>query len=74
MVRKKAAEKLYLFLLGLEDPSLLNLDSENLDNVSIILTDTNWAEAISEIKDQRNLIASMLNITLDNLIKTKAHK
>jgi hypothetical protein len=74
VVRKKAAEKLYIYFIGLEDSSIFNLTIDDVDTIGIILSDTNWTEGISIIRESRNTIAKMVNINLDNLVKTGGSK
>lgn len=74
VVRKKASEKLYIFFIGLEDPSMFDLTLDQIDTIGIILSDTNWTEGISIIRESRNTIAKMVSINLDNLVKTGGSK
>ena len=74
VVRKKAAEKLYIYFIGLDDPSFLSLTPDDVYSIGIILCETNWTEGISKIRDNRNTIAGLLNINLDNLMKTGGKK
>jgi len=57
--------------LSVEDPTNLGLTEEESESISLILCDTNWTEGVSVIREQRNIIANILKIDLDNLVKTK---
>lgn len=64
VVRKKAAEKLYLYLLTIEDPEFLGIDQDTLDNCGLILAETDWTLSIKEITPYRNSVAGLLLISL----------
>ena len=65
IVRKKAADKLYLYLLSVEDPeTLLGIDQDTIDNLGILLADADWGLPIKTIVDTRNEISNMLKIDL----------
>jgi hypothetical protein len=57
--------------MSIEDPEVLGFNSDEIETVCLFLTETNWAEPITQIKEQRNQIAEMLKINLDNLVKIK---
>jgi hypothetical protein len=71
VVRKKASEKLYLYILGLDDPETLGLTYEDVDTITCLLSEINWTDPVASIKDGRNKIADMMNINLNNLTKLK---
>jgi hypothetical protein len=64
VVRKKASEKLFIFLSGIDEPEIIGIDEEKLDNANIIIADTDWTLKFSEIKDKRNELAGYLNIKI----------
>ena len=64
VVRKKAAEKLYLFLSGIEDYESFGLTDEEFEHVNSILTEVDWTERVINIKERRNVIADILKIKL----------
>lgn len=63
-VRKKAADKLYLYLLSIEDPNEIGLEQDEIDNISIILGDTDWTLPSKTVAEIRNEIAALLKITM----------
>ena len=63
VVRKKAAEKLYLFLSGV-DYTLFELGDDEFEHINSILTEVDWTEKVINIKDRRNIIADLLKIKL----------
>ncbi len=65
VVRKKAAEKLYIFIIGMEDPSLVNLGYDEIDEVNVLLSEVNWGEPVKNVKEKRNTIAKLLNINIE---------
>jgi hypothetical protein len=65
VVRKKASEKLFIFIASLDDPLQYELESDDVDNVTILISDTNWTEAITSIRDNRNTIAQLLKIDIE---------
>ena len=64
IVRKKAAEKLYLFLSGIEDYESFGLSDDDFEHVNSILTEVDWTERVINIKEKRNVIADILKIKL----------
>ena len=64
VVRKKAAEKLYLFLSGIEDYESFGLTDEEFEHVNSILIEVDWTEKLINIKERRNAIADLLKIKL----------
>ena len=64
VVRKKAAEKLYLFLSGIEDYESFGLTDEEFEHVNSILIEVDWTEKVINIKERRNTIADLLKIKL----------
>ena len=64
VVRKKAAEKLYLFLSGIEDYESFGLTDEEFEHVNSILIEVDWTERVINIKERRNTIADILKIKL----------
>ena len=64
VVRKKAAEKLYLFLSGIEDYESFGLNDEDFEHINSILTEVDWTEKVINIKERRNVIADLLKIKL----------
>jgi hypothetical protein len=70
VVRKKASEKLFLFLTGLDETNNIGITEEQLDNANILIADTDWTLKVIEIKESRNKLAQELGIDL-NLKKTK---
>ncbi len=64
VVRKKAAEKLYLFLSGIEDYEAFGLTDEEFEHVNSILIEVDWTERVINIKERRNTIADILKIKL----------
>ena len=64
VVRKKASEKLFIFLSGIDEPENIGLDEEKLDNANIIIADTDWTLRVAEIKEKRNELAGYLNIKI----------
>ena len=62
---------MYLYILGVEDPETLGLTYEDVDNISCLLSETNWTDPVAVIKDARNNIAEMLKIDINNLNKIK---
>ena len=64
IVRKKAAEKLYLFLSGIDDYESFGLSDEDFEHVNSILTEVDWTERVINIKEKRNAIADILKIKL----------
>ena len=64
VVRKKAAEKLYLFLSGIEDYESFGLNDEDFEHINSILTEVDWTEKVINIKERRNVIAELLKIKL----------
>ena len=64
VVRKKAAEKLYLFLSGIEDYESFGLSDEDFEHVNSILVEVDWTERVINIKERRNTIADLLKIKL----------
>ena len=63
-MRKKAAEKVYTFFLTIDDGSAYNLSSEEIETVTNLVSETNWTQAIQDIKESRNLIADVMKIAL----------
>jgi hypothetical protein len=70
-VRKKVAEKLYLYFMTIEDPSIYNISYEDIETISLLLSETNWTLKIDEIRESRNTIAQLLKINMDNVTKMK---
>ncbi len=70
-MRKKASEKLYLFILGIDDPEMLGLTYEDVDNISNILSEINWTDSVASIKDGRNKVAEILKINMEISNKAK---
>jgi len=64
VVRKKAAEKLYLYLSGIDYYESLNLTDEEFEHVNSILVEVDWTERVANIKERRNAIADILKIKL----------
>ena len=64
VVRKKAAEKLYLFLSGIEDYEAFGLTDEEFEHANSILIEVDWTDRIINIKERRNAIADLLKIKL----------
>ena len=64
VVRKKAAEKLYLFLSGIEDYESFGLTDEEFEHINSILIEVDWTEKVINIKERRNTIADLLKIKL----------
>ncbi len=64
VVRKKAAEKLFLFLSGVEDYESLGLNDEEFEHINSILVEVDWTERVINIKERRNAIADLLKIKL----------
>ena len=64
VVRKKAAEKLYLFLSGIDDYESFGLSDEDFEHINSILTEVDWTEKVINIKERRNTIADLLKIKL----------
>ena len=64
VVRKKAAEKLYLFLSGIEDYEAFGLTDEEFEHINSILIEVDWTEKVINIKERRNAIADLLKIKL----------
>ena len=64
VVRKKAAEKLFLFLSGVEDYESLGLNDEEFEHINSILVEVDWTERVINIKERRNVIADLLKIKL----------
>ena len=64
VVRKKAAEKLYLFLTGIDNYESFGLNDEDFEHINSILVETDWTEKVANIKDKRNTIADLLKIKL----------
>ena len=64
VVRKKAAEKLYLYLSGIDYYESLNLTDEEFEHVNSILVEVDWTERVINIKERRNAIADILKIKL----------
>ena len=64
VVRKKAAEKLYLFLSALDDYESFGISEEDFEHVNSILIEVDWTEKLINIKERRNTIADLLKIKL----------
>ena len=64
VVRKKAAEKLYLFLSALDDYENFGISEEDFEHVNSILIEVDWTEKLINIKERRNTIADLLKIKL----------
>ena len=64
VVRKKASEKLFIFLSSLDDPSQIGIDDEKLEEANLLVADTDWTQKVATIRDNRNNIAKFLNITI----------
>ena len=64
VVRKKAAEKLYLFLSGIDDYESFGLSDEDFEHINSILIEVDWTERVVNIKERRNVIADLLKIKL----------
>lgn len=64
VVRKKAADKLYLYLLSLESPEEIDLDQDTIDTAGLFLAENDWCLPLNEIKEPRNEIANLLQIPL----------
>ena len=64
VVRKKAAEKLYLFLSGIDDYESFGLSDEDFEHINSILIEVDWTEKVINIKERRNTIADLLKIKL----------
>ena len=64
VVRKKAAEKLYLFLSALDDYESFGVSEEDFEHVNSILIEVDWTEKLINIKERRNTIADLLKIKL----------
>ena len=64
VVRKKAAEKLYLYLSGIDYYESLNLTDEEFEHVNSILVEVDWTERVINIKERRNAIPDILKIKL----------
>lgn len=54
--------------MGIEDPSIYNVTYDEIDILSTVLSETNWTDSISQIKESRNNLAAILKISMDNLI------
>ena len=63
-MRKKTAEKVYTFFLTIDEGNLYGLTSEEIETITNLISETNWTQAIKEIKEPRNLIADLLKIAL----------
>ena len=64
VVRKKASEKIFIFLSSLDEPSLIGIDDEKLEEANLLVADTDWTQKVATIREQRNNIAKFLNITI----------
>ena len=64
VVRKKASEKIFIFLSSLDDPSTLGIDDEKLEEANLVVAETDWTQKVAMIKENRNNIAKILNITI----------
>ena len=64
VVRKKAAEKLYLFLSALDDYESFGISEEDFEHINSILIEVDWTEKLINIKERRNTIADLLKIKL----------
>mmetsp|Transcript_4013 Transcript_4013/g.4126 ORF Transcript_4013/g.4126 Transcript_4013/m.4126 type:complete len:1336 (+) Transcript_4013:1-4008(+) len=64
VVRKKAADKLYLYLLTLESPEEIDLDQDTVDTVGLILAENDWNLPVKEVTPARNEVADLLKVKL----------
>ncbi|MCQ2815843.1 MAG: tubulin-specific chaperone D [archaeon] len=64
IVRKKASEKFFIFLSGLDEPSSLDINEDEFDEISLTLADTDWTQKVNDLRTIRNRLAEILKITL----------
>jgi hypothetical protein len=64
VVRKKTSEKLFIYVASMDDPSQYGLEFDDVDTITVLISDTNWTEPITDIRDNRNTIAGLLKIDL----------
>jgi len=65
VVRKRASEKIYLFLMSIDNSLIYDIETDDVDEISILISETNWTEVISSIRENRNKVAKMLKINME---------
>ena len=64
VVRKKASEKMFVFLSSVDEPEVLGVDYDQIEEANLIVAETDWTQKVANIRENRNNIAKMLNIQI----------